>query len=221
MNIKIENAKYTNERGTLSNERNNLKTFNADITDLDGELFKGTIPYTFVDYYKDSEESLEKNEGNFFKVRKYIKSILDTIEIENYLEFEDNLPLSLYKYHKIFCQDIDDDCNSFIKFYDGIYFDNDIFDYSLDSQNIIANFISNYDHLIAENKIKKEDVSQDFISISNIIHKLNYSQLVELYNLMITRYSEIKLHARILKDKIKNSQDINEIKTIEWDLWVF
>ena len=76
-------------------------------------------------------------------------------------------------------------------------------------------------HLIAENKIKKEDVSQDFISISNIIHKLNYSQLVELYNLMITRYSEIKLHARILKDKIKNSQDINEIRTIEWDLWVF
>ena len=25
MNIKIENAKYTNERGTLLNERNNLK----------------------------------------------------------------------------------------------------------------------------------------------------------------------------------------------------
>ena len=38
---------------------------------------------------------------------------------------------------------------------------------------------------------------------------------------MVTRYSEVKLHARILKDKIKNSQDINEIKTIEWDLWVF
>ena len=55
MNIKIENAKYTNERGTLLNERNNLKTFNADITDLDGELFKGTIPYTFVDYYKESD----------------------------------------------------------------------------------------------------------------------------------------------------------------------
>lgn len=213
MNIKIENAKYINERGTVNNERDGLLTFNVDITDLDNELFEGTIPYTFVDYNNELEDD------ELFKIRKYIKSVLNEIEIKNF-ECDENNVLTLYKYKTIFSKDIDDDCNLFIKTYDSIYFNNDVFDYSLDSQNIISNFINNYDHLIKEEKIKKEDVSQDFISASNNIHKLNYDQMVELFNLMVTRYSDIKLHARELKDKINNSESIDEIKNTTWDLWI-
>lgn len=215
MNLKIENAKYTTERGTINNERDGRLTFNADITDLDNELFEGTIPYTFVDY---TDKELEFFNDDTFTIRKYIKSKLNEIKIENFKN--DNIMATLYNYRKIFNKDIDDDFNLYVKSYDVVYFDEDVFDYSLDSQNIISNFINNYDHLIKEGKIKKEDVSQDFISCSNVIHKLNYEQLIELFNLMITRYSEIKLYARELKDKINNSEDIDEIKNIAWDTWV-
>ena len=221
MNIKIENARFLNERGTYSNKRDAPLMFTVDITDLDSELFEGTVPYTFLDYSFDEEQRLEQSIGKKFKVRKYIKSILNNIKIENYFEYEDNEVLSLYKYHQIYCHDIDDDCSKFIKFYDGIYFDNDVFDYTLDSQNVLSNFISNYDHLIADGKIEKESISQEYISVSNFIHNFNYSQLVELYNLMVTRFSEVKLHARSLKDKIKNTTDVDEIRNIKWDLWIF
>lgn len=217
MNLKIENAKYLSERGTVNNKRDGLLTFNADITDLDNKLFEGTIPYTFVDY---TDEELEFFNDDISSVRKYIKSKLNEIEIENYKRFEDNIVLTLYNYKLFFCENIDEDCNLFIKSYDSIYFDNDIFDYSLDSQNILSNFINNYNNLILDNKIEKENIQQDFISSSNKIHKLNYNQMVDLFNLMVNRFSEVNLHARALKDKINNSTDIDEIKNIAWDLWI-
>lgn len=215
MNLKIENAKYTTERGTINNERDGRLTFNADITDLDNELFEGTLPYTFVDY---TDRELKFLNDDIFNVRKYIKSKLNEIKIENFKY--DNDITTLYNYREIFNNDIDNDCNLYIKSYDVVYFDNDVFDYSLDSQNIISNFINNYDHLIKEGKTKKEDVSQDFISCSNTIHKLSYEQMIELFNLMVTRYSEIKLYARALKDKINKSEDIDAIKNTAWDLWI-
>lgn len=218
MNIKIENARYTTMRGTIGNKRDGILTFDADITDLDNELFEGTVPYTFIDYDNNSSVS-EYLDDDIFKVRKYIKSKLDEIKIENY-KYANNPEGTLYVYRKIFNKDIDDDCEMFVKSYDVVCFNGDIFDYSLDSQNIISNFINNYDHLIKEEKIKKEDVSQDFISCSNVVHKLNYEQMIELFNIMVTRYSEVKLHARELKNKINNSEDIDEIKNSFWDLWV-
>lgn len=209
MNLKLENARYTNVHGTLEDVRGNPKMFDIDVTDLDGAINDGkTFPYTYL----DSES------GNDDKIKTFIKSKLSEISIANWLASHDpTITLTIYK--SAIQKDIDEDFKLYVTEYDSVFFDSDLFSYDQDSINIINSIIAYYDSQINNNELSADKISHKFISSTNIIHELTYEELVDLRNLMILRYSEIKLHARELKDKIENADTVEEVKAVVWDLW--
>lgn len=209
MNLKLENARYTNVHGTLDDKRDGIKMFDIDVTDLDGVINDGkTFPYTYL----DSEF------GNDDKIKAFIKSKLSEISIANGLLCPDPIE-SLARYKRAIQKDIDEDFKLYVTKYDSVFFNSDLFSYDQDSINILNSIIAYYDSQINNNELSADKILHKFISSTNIIHELTYEKLVELRNLMILRYSEIKLHARELKDKIENTYTIEEIKAVVWDLW--
>lgn len=209
MNLKLENARYTNVHGTLDDRRYGTKMFDIDVTDLDGVINGGkTFPYTYLDNESDNDD----------KIKLAIKSKLSEIPIANELLCPDPIgSLTLYK--RGVQKDIDEDFKLYTTKYDGIFFDGDLFPYDQDSINVINSIIACYDSLISNSKLSTDKILHRFISSTNIIHTLTYKQLIDLRNLMILRYSEIKLHARKLKDKIENANTVEEVKAVVWDLW--
>lgn len=209
MNLKLENARYTNVHGTLEDVRGKPKMFDIDVTDLDGAINNGkTFPYTYLDSESDNGD----------KIKAVIKSKLSEISIANWLASHDpTITLTIYK--SAIQKDIDEDFKLYITKYDGIFFDSDLFQYDQDSINVLNSIIACYDSQINNNELSADKISHKFISSTNIIHELTYEELVDLRNLMILRYSEIKLHARELKDKIENANTVEEVKAVVWDLW--
>lgn len=210
MNLKLENARYINVRGTLDDIRYGIKMFDIDVTDLDGVINNGkTFSYTYLDSESDNDD----------KIKAVIKSKLSEISIANWLASHDpTITLTIYK--SAIQKDIDEDFKLYVTEYDSVFFDSDLFSYDQDSINIINSIIAYYDSQINNNnELSADKISHKFISNTNIIHELTYEELVELRNLMILRYSEIKLHARELKDKIENADTVEEVKSVVWDLW--
>lgn len=209
MNLKLENARYINVHGTLGDVRSSLKMFDIDVTDLDGVINNGkTFSYTYLDSESDNDD----------KIKAVIKSKLSEISIANWLASHDpTIALSIYK--SAIQKDIDEDFKLYVTEYDSVFFDSDLFSYDQDSINILNSIITCYDSQINNNELSADKISHRFISSTNIIHEFTYEKLVELRNLMVLRYSEIKLHARELKDKIENMYTIEEVKAVVWDLW--
>jgi len=209
MNLKLENARYTNVHGTLGDVRSSPKMFDIDVTDLDGVINNGkTFPYTYLDSESDNDD----------KIKAVIKSKLSEISIANWLASHDpTIALTIYK--SAIQKDIDEDFKLYVTEYDSVFFDSDLFSYDQDSINILNSIIACYDSQINNNELSVDKILHRFISNTNIIHELTYEKLVELRNLMVLRYSEIKVHARELKDKIENMYTIEEVKAVVWDLW--
>lgn len=209
MNLKLENARYTNVHGTLNDLRGNPKMFDIDVTDLDGAINNGkAFPYTYLDSESDNDD----------KIKTFIKSKLSEISISNWVASHDpTIALTIYK--SVIQKDIDEDFKLYVTEYDSVFFDSDLFSYDQDSINILNSIIACYDSQINNNELSVDKILHRFISSTNIIHELTYEKLVELRNLMVLRYSEIKLHARELKDKIENTYTIEEVKAVVWDLW--
>lgn len=209
MNLKLENARYTNVHGTLDDIRYGTKMFDIDVTDLDGVINGGkTFPYTYLDNESDSDD----------KIKLAIKSKLSEIFIANGLLRPDPID-SLTTYKRGIQKDIDEDFKLYITKYDGIFFDSDLFPYDQDSINVLNSIIACYDSQVSNDTLSTDKIMHRFISSTNIIHELTYEQLIDLRNLMVLRYSEIKLHARELKDKIENANTVEEVKAVVWDLW--
>ena len=210
MNLKLENARYINIRGTLDNIRHGTQLFDIDVTDLDGVINNGkTFTYTYLN--KDDDDSNSA-------IKQYIKSKLKELYI-GYYYGDPELIIAIVEYKQCAISDIDDDFNTFVSYYDGIYFDNDVFSYNRESIDIINSIIACYDSQITNNKISADKVTHKFISCTNAVHDLTYTKLVELRNEMILRYSEVKLYARELKDKVLKAKTVDEIRNIRWDLW--
>jgi hypothetical protein len=209
MNLKLENARYINVHGTLGDVRNSLKMFDIDVTDLDGVINNGkTFSYTYLDSESDNDD----------KINAFIKSKLSEISIANWVASHDpTIALTIYK--STIQKDIDEDFKLYVTEYDSVFFDSDLFSYDQDSINILNSIIACYDSQINNNELSVDKILHRFISSTNIIHEFTYEKLVELRNLMVLRYSEIKLHARELKDKIENMYTIEEVKAVVWDLW--
>lgn len=209
MNLKLENARYINVHGTLGDVRNSLKMFDIDVTDLDGVINNGkTFSYTYLDSESDNDD----------KINAFIKSKLSEISIANWVASHDpTIALTIYK--STIQKDIDEDFKLYVTEYDSVFFDSDLFSYDRDSINILNSIIACYDSQINNNELSVDKILHRFISSTNIIHEFTYEKLVELRNLMVLRYSEIKLHARELKDKIENMYTIEEVKAVVWDLW--
>ena len=209
MNLKLENARYINVHGTLGDVRNSLKMFDIDVTDLDGVINNGkTFTYTYLDSESDNDD----------KIKAVIKSKLSEISIANWVASHDpTIALTIYK--STIQKDIDEDFKLYVTEYDSVFFDSDLFSYDQDSINILNSIIACYDSQINNNELSVDKILHRFISSTNIIHEFTYEKLVELRNLMVLRYSEIKLHARELKDKIENMYTIEEVKAVVWDLW--
>lgn len=208
MNLKLENARYTNVHGTLDNIRYGTKMFDIDVTDLDGVVNSGkTFTYTYLDNGSPDDD----------KIKLAIKAKLPEISIANGLLRPDPID-SLSTYKCVAQEDIDEDFKLYITKYDGIFFDSDLFSYDQDSINILNSIIACYDSQISNDTLAMDKILHKFISNTNTIHELTYKQLVELRNLMTLRFSDIKLHARELKDKIENANTVEEVKAVVWDL---
>lgn len=209
MNLKLENARYVNVYGTADNIRNNPKCFDVTVTDLDGIINDGkSFPYTYIDNDDDCDS----------KVKQYIRSKLEELDIA-YHYVDPILELALLEYKYFATTDINDDVNLFINKYDGIYFNNDIFAYDINSITIINGIIDLYKSGIDSGTVNVDDISHEFISVTNDKHKLSYKQLIDLRNTMVSKYSEVKLYARKLKDEIEKATSVDEIRSIRWDLW--
>lgn len=209
MNLKLENARYTNVHGTLDDRRGGTKMFDIDVTDLDGVINGGkTFSYTYLDNESESDD----------KIKSVIKSKLYEISIANGLLHPDPIS-SLTMYKRGVQKDIDEDFKFFVTKYDGIFFDSDLFPYDQDSINVLNSIIACYDSQLSNDTLSTDKILHRFISSTNTIHTLTYKQLIDLRNLMVLRYSEIKLHARELKDKIENANTVEEVKAVVWNLW--
>ena len=207
MNLKLENPRYTTVHGTIDNLREGALTFDVDVTDLDGYINNGkTFRYTYI------------NNVNSNQVDAFIKSKIDTLDIKE-CQLDPNPVLSLVMYKECIKKDIDEDFKLYTTKYDSVYFGDDLFSYDQDSINILSNIISCYDSQISADIVNKDKIVHKFISTTNEQHNLSYNELIELRNLMVFKYSEVKLHARKLKDKIENAKTIKDVKAIKWDLW--
>lgn len=96
-----------------------------------------------------------------------------------------------------------------------ISYKNDIF--SIDDTSLlrISSTIQDWKDQI-DNGLNESDIIQKWVSQTNEVHDLTYSELVDLARNMRLKVQSVILYANTLKDKVAQCNTIEEIDNIKW-----
>lgn len=206
MNLKYSNLRYYNYEKT--NDKNIL-SFNIDIKDIDNDFLEGeTFPFTFV-----SSESEQYNTSEIAK--QVLKDFNDgKIDVKNVQEYDDPRTIREMQSSKI--DEISDFKNHLLN-NTGVLYKDDLFDVDDKALLRISGIIQAYTLQIQSGIIKKEDISQQWISQSDNIHNLTFDELIELSMLMMKEVEKIVLRCNYLCQKvIPNITDKKELYFLDW-----
>jgi len=210
MRFKWENPRYTNYHGTYDDIHHGLLMFDLDITDLTGKINNGKpFPYTYID------NDVYNTDDIWYEISIQVPKILPEIALYE-LNPISAVNLEIYKY-RAKC-DIDEDYKIFTETYDSIWYINDIYAVNEKSVNILNNITSMYTNMLTNNMINEADIKHTIISLTNLKHDLTYKELIGLSAKLTKRFSDVKIYARNLKDKVNDAKSIEEVVTYKWDL---
>ena len=100
---------------------------------------------------------------------------------------------------------------------DNVKFKNDVFDIDDASLLRISATIQDWRDQI-NNGLSESDISQKWISQTNTVHDLTYSELNELARNMRLKVQSIILYANTLKAQVAQCNTVNEVDNIKWTL---
>ena len=206
MNLEYSNLRYYNYEKT--NDKNIL-SFNIDIRDLDKDFLEGEkFPFTFV-----ASESEEYNTTEIAK--QVLKDFNDgKIDLKNVQEYDDPRTITEMQSLKI------NEISNFKKFLlnnTGVLYKDDLFDIDDKALLRISGIIQAYTLQIQSGIIKKDDISQQWISQSDNIHDLTFNELVELSMLMMKEVEKIVFRCNYLCQKaIPKITDKKELYFLDW-----
>lgn len=153
--------------------------------------------------------SLRCEEKSLFFLGDEIWKIREDLEIE---EFEDSRTLDEVKLSKL--SEIKSEKLKILS-KGSISFKNDTF--SIDDTSLlrISSTIQDWKDQI-DNGLNESDIIQKWVSQTNKVHDLTYSELVDLARNMRLKVQSVVLYANTLKDKVAQCNTIEEIDNIKW-----
>lgn len=98
-----------------------------------------------------------------------------------------------------------------------VKFKNDVFDIDDTSLLRITGTIQDWRDQI-NNGLSESDISQKWVSQTNTVHDLTYSELNELARNMRLKVQSIILYANTLKAQVAQCNTVNEVDNIKWTL---
>lgn len=96
-----------------------------------------------------------------------------------------------------------------------VKFKNDVFDIDDTSLLRISGTIQDWRDQI-NNGLSESDISQKWVSQTNTVHDLTYSELNELARNMRLKVQSIILYANTLKAQVAQCNTVNEVDNIKW-----
>ena len=153
--------------------------------------------------------SLRCEEKSLFFLGDEIWKIREDLEIE---EFEDLRTLDEVKLSKL--SEIKSEKTKILS-KGSISFKNDTF--SIDDTSLlrISSTIQDWKDQI-DNGLNESDIIQKWVSQTNEVHDLTYSELVDLARNMRLKVQSVVLYANTLKDQVAQCNTIEEIDNIKW-----
>lgn len=206
MNLEYSNLRYYNYE-KVNNE--NLLSFNIDIKDLDGKFNDGkTFPFTFV---ASTDEKYNTSEIGKQVLKDFIDKKINTDDIQ---EYEYPEPIEFLVYQKI--SEISEYKNKELN--EGfVTYKDDIFDIDDRALLRISGIIQAYTLQIQSGIIKKENISQQWISQTDTIHYFSFDELIELSMMMMQEVQKIIFRCNYLcQQVIPNITDKKELYFLDW-----
>lgn len=98
-----------------------------------------------------------------------------------------------------------------------VKFKNDVFD--IDDTSLLRILVTIQDwRNQVNNGLSESDISQKWVSQTNTVHDLTYSELNELARNMRLKVQSIILYANALKAQVAQCNTVNEVDNIKWTL---
>ena len=150
------------------------------------------------------------------KIYQYIKNDIENGVINvSEIKFRES-PFTLTQKKQFKLREINFEKNNFLN-NGNVKFKDDIFDIDDTSLLRISGTIQDWKDQI-NNGLFESDISQKWISQTNTVHNLTYSELNELARNMRLKVQSIILYANTLKAQVAQCNTVDEVNNIKWTL---
>ena len=150
------------------------------------------------------------------KIYQYIKNDIENGVINvSEIKFRES-PFTLTQKKQFKLHEINFEKNNFLN-NGNVKFKDDIFDIDDTSLLRISGTIQDWKDQI-NNGLFESDISQKWISQTNTVHNLTYSELNELARNMRLKVQSIILYANTLKAQVAQCNTVDEVNNIKWTL---
>lgn len=180
--------------------------FEVKAKDIENEYNSGNEFY-FV-YYNTRPQNSE--------IYQYIKNDIENGVINvSEIKFRES-PFTLTQKKQFKLHEINFEKNDFLN-NGNVKFKDDVFDIDDTSLLRITGTIQDWRDQI-NNGLSESDISQKWISQTNTVHDLTYSELNELARNMRLKVQSIILYANTLKAQVAQCNTVDEVDNIKWTL---
>lgn len=180
--------------------------FEVKAKDIENKYNSGNEFY-FV-YYNTRPQNSE--------IYQYIKNDIENGVINvSEIKFRES-PFTLTQKKQFKLHEINFEKNDFLN-NGNVKFKDDVFDIDDTSLLRITGTIQDWRDQI-NNGLSESDISQKWISQTNTVHDLTYSELNELARNMRLKVQSIILYANTLKAQVAQCNTVNEVDNIKWTL---
>lgn len=180
--------------------------FEVKAKDIENKYNSGNEFY-FV-YYNTRPQNSE--------IYQYIKNDIENGVINvSEIKFRES-PFTLTQKKQFKLHEINFEKNDFLN-NGNVKFKNDVFDIDDTSLLRIIGTIQDWRDQI-NNGLSESDISQKWVSQTNTVHDLTYSELNELARNIRLKVQSIILYANTLKAQVAQCNTVNEVDNIKWTL---
>lgn len=203
MNLEYSNFTYFNKEHSICGKM----AFNVTIKDLDNEVNNGEeFVYTFCEEYIDKPNTLDIYVMNDYLNGKFKNAVI--------ADFSDARTLEEAKYDKTV--EIKE-TKQYMLENECVMYNDDLFGIDESSVLKLSCYIQNYTLRIDRNLIREEDILQPWISNTETRHNLSFNQLLELYDLILNKITEIECHANdLITAHIDTADTLDDINKVNW-----
>lgn len=180
--------------------------FEVKAKDIENKYNSGNEFY-FVYYNTRPQDS---------EIYQYIKNDIENGVINvSEIKFRES-PFTLTQKKQFKLHEINFEKNDFLN-NGNVKFKDDVFDIDDTSLLRISGTIQDWRDQI-NNGLSESDISQKWVSQTNTVHDLTYSELNELARNMRLKVQSIILYANTLKAQVAQCNTVNEVDNIKWTL---
>lgn len=178
--------------------------FEVKAKDIENEYNSGNEFY-FVYYNTRPQDS---------EIYQYIKNDIENGVINvSEIKFRES-PFTLTQKKQFKINEINTEKNNLLN-NGNAKFKNDVFDIDDTSLLRISGTIQDWKDQI-DNGLDESGIIQKWISQTNTVHDLTYSELIELARIMRLRVQSIVFYANVLKTQVSQCSTLEEVDNIKW-----